>query len=377
MSDPSTRPVRPPHVTVASVIVIVGSVFVVLQMWDRIAGLRSTDTRTTLAAYLADSRLGDAGVDLAQLTDIVRVAAMAAAGCATAMLILGWQVTRRSRSARLALSVLAGALVVTGMVSDWFVESVAATFWAGGIGAAVVTLWLGPAALWFSDNPAAIQERRDAERPPPAAPRPPPRYDAPAPPPQQWPPQQPPPQQPSPQQQPPPTQGPWPPRSWAPPPASPYDLPRPPQQRALRPPALVTACILTWCCTAIGALILVVSVVTLAQDPQSVLDEAYRQNPQLADQGFTRHELLVMLYVVIGLVFAGAVAAAGFAVALYRGHRWAWYALLFAAAGSTLFFLVGTLGSPVGLLPATASAVTFFCLLRPEVRAWLAKPVRR
>jgi hypothetical protein len=359
-------------VTVASVIVIVGSAFVVLQMWDRIAGLQSTDTRTTLAAYLADSRLGDAGVDLSQLTNIVRVAAMAAAGCATAMLILGWQVTRRSRSARLALSVLAGALVVTGMVSDWFVESVAATFWAGGIGAAVVTLWLGPAALWFSDNPARIQERREAQRTPPAAPRPPPRYDAPAAPPQQSSPQQA-----SPRQQPPPTQQSWPPTSWTPPPASPYDVPGPAPARGQRPPALLTACILTWGCTAIGALILVVSVVTLAQDPQQVLDEAYRQNPQLADQGFTQHELLVMLYVVIGLIFAGAVAADGFAIALYRGHRWAWYALLLAAAGSTLFFLVGTLGSPVGLLPAAASAVTFFCLLRPDVRAWLARPVRR
>src|SRR4051794_41935855 len=92
VSEPSTTPVRPPHVTVASVIVIVGSLFVVLQMWDRIAGLHSIDTRATLAAYLADSRLGDAGVDLAQLTQIVRVTAMIAAGCATAMLILGWQV---------------------------------------------------------------------------------------------------------------------------------------------------------------------------------------------------------------------------------------------------------------------------------------------
>jgi MFS family permease len=360
VSDPSPHPVRPPHVTVASAIVIVGSAFVVLQMWDRIAGLQSLDTRTTLAAYLADSRLGEAGVDLAQLTDVVRIAAMAAAGCATAMLILGWHVTRRSRSARLALSVLAGALVVTGMVSDWFVESVAATFWAGGIGAAVLTLWLGPAGAWFSDEPAPAPERREAERTTPSSPPPPPTYDA-----------SPPPGQP-PRQQPPPTQQPWPPTTWTPPPPSSYDVPRVTRARGPRPPALLTACILTWFCTAVGALILVVSVVTLAQDPQSVLDEAYRQNPQLADQEFSRHELLVMLYVVIALVLVGAVVAAGFAVALYRGHRWAWYALLVAAVGSTLFFLVGTLGSPVGLLPAAASAITIFCLLRPDVRAWLA-----
>src|SRR5829696_2045633 len=99
VSEPSTTPVRPPAVTIASVIVIVGSAFVVLQMWDRIAGLQSVDTRNTLTAYLNGSRLDDAGVDVAQLTRIVRLAAMAAAGCATAMLVLGWHVTRRSHSA--------------------------------------------------------------------------------------------------------------------------------------------------------------------------------------------------------------------------------------------------------------------------------------
>ncbi len=104
-----------------------------------------------------------------------------------------------------------------------------------------------------------------------------------------------------------------------------------------------------------------------------MLDEAYRQNPQLTDQGFTQHDLLVMLYVVIGIVLVAAAAAAVFAVLLYRGQRWAWYALLITAAVSTLFFLVGTLGSLVGLLPAAASGITFACLMRPEVRAWLRR----
>jgi hypothetical protein len=367
VSEPSTHPGRPPHVTVASVIVIVGSLFVVLQMWDRIAGLHSIDTRATLAAYLADSRLGDAGVDLAQLTQIVRVTAMIAAGCATAMLILGWQVTRRSRSARLALSLLAGALFVTGMVSDWFVASIAGTFWAAGIGAAVVTLWLGPAGLWFSGKPATTAgERREV-----TTPATPPRSTAPAPPPWAAPP---PDRQPSPhQQQPPPMQHEWPPTGWSPPTMSAYDAPRPARTLGQRPSALLTACLLTWCCTAFAAVLLVISIFTLAADSQPVLDEAYRQNPQLADQGFSQHDLLVMLYVVIGIVLVAAAAAALFAVLLYRGQRWAWYALLITAAVSTLFFLVGTLGSLVGLLPAAASGITFGCLMRPEVRAWVRR----
>jgi len=70
-------------------------------------------------------------------------------------------------------------------------------------------------------------------------------------------------------------------------------------------------------------------------------------------------------------VLAGSVAAAAFAVVLFRGHLWAWYGLLTAAGASTVFFLISALGSPVGLLPAAASAVTIAGLLRPEVRAWL------
>jgi hypothetical protein len=129
----------------------------------------------------------------------------------------------------------------------------------------------------------------------------------------------------------------------------------------------------TWVCTGFAALILVVSIVTLAQDAQPVLDEAYRQNPQLSEQGFSEHDLLVMLYVVIGLMLVGCAAAATLAVLLYRGHRWAWYALVVAAGLSTMFFLASALGSPVGLVPGAASAMTIAFLVRPEVRAWLVR----
>jgi hypothetical protein len=150
-----------------------------------------------------------------------------------------------------------------------------------------------------------------------------------------------------------------------------YDAHRPPRELGRRPSALLTACLLTWCCTAFAAVLLVISIVTLAHDAQPVLDEAYRQNPQLADQGLSQDDVLVMLYAVIGVVLLATAAAAAFAIVLFRGYRWAWYALLITAAVSTLFFLVGTLGSLIGLLPAAASGITFACLLRPEVRAWL------
>jgi hypothetical protein len=362
VSEPSTTPSRPPHVTFACAIVLVGSVFVVLQMWDRISTLRTIDTRTTLSAFLASSRLGDLGVGVAQLTTTVQVASMAAAACATALAILTWHVTRRSHGARLAMTLLAGPLFLTGLLSDWFLESIAATFWCSGVAAAVVTLWLGPARLWFAGLPVPPPGQDRARQASTQVRRVPPTSDAPAPPPSH--------------EQPPPMQHAWPPAgpaAWAPPPTSAYDPTSRRRSGGTRPPALLWACILTWLCTSFAAVLLVGSIVTLAQNSQPVLDAAYRQNPSLTDQGFSQHTLLVMLYALIGLVLAGSVAAAVFAAVLYRGHRWGWYALLVAAAVSTLFFLMSSLGSPIGLVPVAASVATLACLVRPEVRAWLIR----
>ncbi len=53
VSEPSKTPARPPQVTVAAWMIMVGSVFVVLMVWDRIAGLHSLDTRKALEPLLA------------------------------------------------------------------------------------------------------------------------------------------------------------------------------------------------------------------------------------------------------------------------------------------------------------------------------------
>ena len=87
---------------------------------------------------------------------------MVAAGCATAAAILGYQVLRRSRSARLALTLLAVPLFVTGLVTGGFTSSVVA--------ASAVMLWFQPARDWFN---GVVREPRPevANRvAPPAAP---------------------------------------------------------------------------------------------------------------------------------------------------------------------------------------------------------------
>src|SRR3954454_21229136 len=64
VSEPSKTPVRPPQVTVAAWMIMVGSIFVVLLVWDRIAGLHSLDTRKALQPLLDDQRIKDAGIQL-------------------------------------------------------------------------------------------------------------------------------------------------------------------------------------------------------------------------------------------------------------------------------------------------------------------------
>ena len=86
--------------------------------------------------------------------EIMRVFGMVAAGCATAAAILGYHVLQRSRSARLALTLLAVPLFLSGMVTGGFLSSVVA--------AAAVMLWFQPSRDWF--NGVVRESRRDAGR---------------------------------------------------------------------------------------------------------------------------------------------------------------------------------------------------------------------
>lgn len=363
VSEQKAPPPRPPQVMVACSVAVLGSVFAILLMWERISGLHGLATRQALQSFLDHSRLGDDGATVGDLATTVKVLSMVCAACGVAIAVQAWQAARRSRSARVALSVLAGPLFVTGLVSDGILGSAAATFWCTAVSAAVVTLWLGPNRVWYGDPPRAAR---------PVGP-PPPHLRTPMPPLTERDPRVPPPTA-SPYATPPPggaTQTTaLPPAGWAPPPTSVYDERRP---AGARPRALLWACVLTWVCTGIAATGLALSLVVLSSDSHSVLDDVYRRNPQFADQGLSRHAVLAMLIALSGFVLVAALAAAVFAVLLFLRRRWAWYALVVSASAATLLFLVGSFGSPVAIVMLGASVATIACLVRPEVRAWLVR----
>ncbi|HEY0950373.1 hypothetical protein, partial [Nocardioides sp.] len=153
MSRPT--PARPRQVTLAAWLIMVGSAIVVAMVFDRIGGLHTLETRDSVERFLAEPPGSDLGIGVDGVITLLRIVSMVTAGCATAAAILGYQVLRRSRSARLALTILAVPLFLTGMVTGGFVSSVVA--------ASAVMLWLQPSRSWFDGTPP----------PPPRVPAPP------------------------------------------------------------------------------------------------------------------------------------------------------------------------------------------------------------
>jgi hypothetical protein len=346
VSEPSTTPVRPPQVTLACGIVMVGSVFVVLSVWDRIAGLHSLDSRHALQSVLDRAGLKGSGVTLDDLMVAVKTVSMVAAACATAMVILGWQTLRRSRSARLALTILAVPLLVCGLLTQDLASA--------GVAAAVGTLWFGPCRTWFDDASPA------SPRPAGARPFPTPTRGG-------TPPGPPPSSRPSAAA--PPTTSPTAPL-WAPPPTSAYDARRDVHERG-RPTALLWACALTWACASLSVVVLIGSVVVLATDSRTVLDAMHEQNPELARQGVSDHLVITVGYITCGAFLVWSLVALALALLLFRGRRWAWYALTISTSAAAVVCLIGVIGSVVVLVPLAATVATLACLVRPEVRAWL------
>jgi hypothetical protein len=301
------------------------------------------------------------GLGVDDLMTLVKTVSMVAAGCATAMVVLGYQTLQRSRGARIGLSVLAVPLFFCGLVTGGFVSS--------AVAAAVGTLWLRPARLWFDGQADTRRASAQGARPP-STPVWPPPYTPPTTPPTTQ--QSAPPPAPSAPE----TARPWgdfgtAPAAWAPPPLSTYDA-RPAARAGTRPAALLWACVLTWVFAGLAVLVLAGSVAVLAGNPHLVLDKMHEQNPRLTSEGVSDHLVLVVGYVMCGLFMVWSAAAAALAVLAFRHTRLAWYALTASTSGVAVVCLLGAIGSLVVLVPLAAAVATLSLLVRPEVRGWFA-----
>lgn len=379
---PTTQ--RPPQVTAAAWMVIVGSAFVIGLVWNTVANLRSLETRESIEAFLADPPGAGMGLDVEGVITLLHTAAMVAAGSATAAAILGWFVLQRNQQARLGLAIVAVPLFLAGLVTGGFVSSLVA--------AAAAMLWLSPAREWFRDGtwtprPAAeAAVRRDATPPPawpPANQEPPsqeppdqepardqpgqggPEQDTPAPPDQPWAQQ---PQQPGPHP------------GWLAPgskPTSPYaaaygQVHAPVPTR--RPDAVTVAAVITFVFGGLTALLSVVSVLAVATQADLVLEEMERQAPDLVDQGVTVQMVQATTFVMGGVLTLWAGLAVVLAALLLARRAWARTALMTSAGLAAVLCFVSSFFSPALVVPALACVSVLVLLRRPDVRAWFTAP---
>lgn len=355
MSDSGKTLPRPRQVTLAGWMIMLGSAFVVVTGYEVVAGLRTLQSRDAIEDFLAEPPGDGLGLSVESVLSIMHVSALVAAGCATAAAVLGFHVLRRHRGARVALTVLAVPLFLTGIVTGGFMSSLVAV--------ASVMLWLQPARDWFDGKAAPPPpERGDAQR---AAVWPPPVTG---------------------QQQPPPG-GPRPFEGFGQAPSgaaggapgrpagtltAPGPRPDRPPAPARRPDALVVAAIVTWVVAGFALVSSLVAIAVVATSPDQVLDEIARQDADLAGQGVTDSALLASTYVMGGVTALWAALACVCAALVLRRSVVAGRVLLVSSVATAAFCLVGTLASIVLALPALAAVVVIALLRRPDVRAWLA-----
>ena len=97
------------------------------------------------------------GIGVEEWLSILHTVSLVAAGCATAAAILGWHVLKRSRGARVGLSVVAVPLFFSGLFAGAFLSSMVAV--------AAALLWTKPSRDWF-DGIAATPPRPPDDRTP-------------------------------------------------------------------------------------------------------------------------------------------------------------------------------------------------------------------
>lgn len=358
--------------------IILGSLLVVVSVVEVLTGLRSLQTREAIEAFLAEPPGDSLGLGVEPVLQIMRVAAMVTAGCATAAAVLGWHVLRRNRGARVGLAVLALPLFVTGMLSGGFMSALVA--------ASALLLWLQPARDWFDGkapvappapaSPATTPPRPTAADPTTGSTTHPPQWPAPpaAPPADPTAPPGDPAAGPGPTQlsEPRAVQGFGERPSWLPTndPASP--APPVPWGASRRPDAVLIATLITVLTAGFALLSAVASMVLVATQPDLLMRELERQEPDLAAQGVTEQMLLTTTMAMGVVMVLWSLASIVLAIVMLRRKAWAAGLLSLSSVVVAGFCFLGAFATVALAVPALAGVAVFGLLRRPDVRAWFA-----
>jgi hypothetical protein len=329
------KQIRPSQVTMAGWMVIVGSIVVVLTVFEQLGSFHTVEVREGVQKFLKEPPGNGLGLSVDSALTLLKILSMVAAGCATAAAVLGWHVLHRHRASRIALTVVAVPLFFTGMVAGGFFSSLVA--------ASALMLWSRPARDWFDGitrSRAVVVHPSGARQPgsePPAQPTVEPTVE--------------------------------------PPPYAGFGAPVPVDAGVrTRPDQVLWACLLTWAFSAVTLMILVVSVVALAKDGNRVIDEARRQNPDVASAGVSDHVLLIGGAVFLVLLVLWALAAVVVAWFVWKGREWARITLICSAALTAGLGVVAVLTTFLSFPLLIAGGVAMRLLLGRRAAEWCRRP---
>jgi hypothetical protein len=353
---------RPPQVTMAGWVAMVGSVFLVLGLYDAIARLRSIENRELVTDQLKSPPYSGLGMNVEEWLQFSQTAFIVAGACAAVAGICGFYALQKSKGARAGLSAAAVPLFFLGFIPG-------GPFTSALVAVSAVLLWTGPARDWFAgrtvrqavprrpvrEQPSSPDQPQGPAQPPAAGSTSGPQAGPPLPPPV------------------------WPPAAGSPvstgaAPYSGFGAPRSDQSTApltKRPGALVAACVVTWVCTLLVAGILSLSALAIALEPTAI-DDLLKQQDRFAEIGLTADQLRTAAYTMIGIFVAWSIVAAGLALLVMLRVRWA-RPLLIASAVLSGLLSFASITAVVPIVTAVAGMVTAYLLLRPEVSRWLSR----
>lgn len=365
-------PSRPRQVTTAGVLGVVGSVLLVLSLFDAVARVRSVEMRSAVEKFLAEPPGNGLGVSVGWVLEVLHGLVLLNGALAAVTAVLAVYVVQRHHGARIGFSVAAALLLLTAPLSGGVMAMLVAF--------AATMLWGQPARDWFAGRepaPAAASSRADGDdaggqpfwsRPDHAAApsgwrRP--GSEAPvsddvaggdAPRPAAYP------------------FGTRPDPSWAPPgvdqqPGVPAWAVGTAQDPGRRPGSVTTAAALTWVFSGLTTLVYLLVVVMLMAARQPLVD-AIQADPQFESLPMSTDDLLAVLWVLSAVSIFWSVSAFALAVLVFRRVGWARIVLVVSAAAA---MLVSLLAFPFGLLHGLAAATTFALLLGRKSAAWFTR----
>ena len=376
MSEQKAPP-RPRQVTMAGIMSVVGSLLLVISLFDTLGRLRTPETRESVAEFLATPPGSGLGIDVAEAVDLMRALALVSGALAAMALVFAIFVLQRHVPARIGFTVVAGLLLLTVPVAGLMPLLLAF---------AALLMWSQPARDWYAGRTPATERaaslRSDGTSQQPFQQpdqRPDPRPD-------QRPDQQQPPPEPGAWQQPPPEPGAWqqpvhqPSHQPAPQPAQPLpqyggypaygqQLPGPDPDK--RPVTVTIAAVLTWVGAAATAASMVLLGAVLASGGD-VFVEQFDEQAQGSGVTLSSDQVLAVGWGVTAFFLIWSLVAAVLAGFAFRRSNPARIALVISAVMTALLSLLMVL-SGISLVTLVLSVATAILLFTGGANDWYAR----